>query len=171
MNVSTDGKPVPPWYKQFWPWFLIILPATSVVAGLTMAVIAFNSADTLVNDNYYKDGLAINRQLAQDNEAVRLGLSATMTLDRVSGELLLDIHGDLPATESLKFLMLHPVDEHQDKMFTLSHVGLGRYRADIEQLPMQRYYLRLQSSSAGSWRLNGEMDFSRSDSTILKNNG
>ena len=29
-----------PWYQQFWPWFLILLPASVVVAGLTTLVIA-----------------------------------------------------------------------------------------------------------------------------------
>ena len=25
--------PVTPWYRQAWPWFLISLPATAVIAG------------------------------------------------------------------------------------------------------------------------------------------
>ncbi|MDX2349593.1 MAG: FixH family protein, partial [Porticoccus sp.] len=41
-----------PWYRQFWPWFLMALPGSVVIAGLTTVYIAFNGADTLVNDNY-----------------------------------------------------------------------------------------------------------------------
>ncbi len=37
MIKATDSKP---WYKQFWPWFVISLPATAVVAGLITVVIA-----------------------------------------------------------------------------------------------------------------------------------
>ena len=51
-----------PWYRQFWPWFLIALPATVVVAGLTTWWIAAHKADSLVVDDYYKEGLAINRR-------------------------------------------------------------------------------------------------------------
>ena len=56
-----------PWYRQFWPWFLIALPATVVVAGLTTWWIAAHKADSLVVDDYYKEGLAINRQLRKQN--------------------------------------------------------------------------------------------------------
>ncbi len=29
-----------PWYQQFWPWFVISLPAIAVVAGLATVMIA-----------------------------------------------------------------------------------------------------------------------------------
>ena len=41
-----------PWYKQFWPWFLILLPGTAVVATLYTVVIANQYADDLVVDDY-----------------------------------------------------------------------------------------------------------------------
>ena len=49
-----------PWYRQFWPWFLICLPGSVVVAALTTMYIAHKGADDLVVDEYYKEGLAIN---------------------------------------------------------------------------------------------------------------
>ena len=59
MNNSnvTDDKP---WFKQFWPWFLIILPGTVVIASLATVIIAFKGADDVVSKDYYKEGLAIN---------------------------------------------------------------------------------------------------------------
>ena len=50
---------VKPWYKQFWPWFLIALPAT-VVIWTIMTVIVFtqNSVD-LVTEDYYKKEKAL----------------------------------------------------------------------------------------------------------------
>ena len=37
-----------PWYRQFWPWFIIALPASAVVAGLTTVWIAMQTTDSLV---------------------------------------------------------------------------------------------------------------------------
>jgi hypothetical protein len=72
-NVSTQTDSTvdasKPWYRQFWPWFLIALPATSVVAGLTTLAIAIRNQDSLVRDDWYKDGKAINQSLARDAEA------------------------------------------------------------------------------------------------------
>ena len=35
-----------PWYREFWPWFLMSLPATAVIAGVATVVIAIQSADS-----------------------------------------------------------------------------------------------------------------------------
>jgi len=67
-----------PWYREFWPWFLISLPATAVIAGVTTAAIAATSADGLVVGDYYKAGLAINQTLARDDVAQALALTATL---------------------------------------------------------------------------------------------
>ncbi len=43
-----------PWYKQFWPWFLIILPLSVVVASITTFVVFSNNKVSLVAEDYYK---------------------------------------------------------------------------------------------------------------------
>ena len=48
-------------------------PGLVVVAGIATAVIAFRGADGLVADDYYKQGLGINRQIARDQAARDLG--------------------------------------------------------------------------------------------------
>ena len=63
---------VRPWYKHFWLWFIILLPASVVVASIITVIIAFQNADSLVADNYYKDGLAINQVIARDKAAAQL---------------------------------------------------------------------------------------------------
>ena len=63
MKTLLPGGDTLPWYRQFWPWFLIALPACVVIAAIATALIASRHADDLVADSYYKDGLAINRRL------------------------------------------------------------------------------------------------------------
>ena len=39
-----------PWYRQFWPWFLIVLMAVSVAASITTVVIAYSLGDLEVKE-------------------------------------------------------------------------------------------------------------------------
>jgi hypothetical protein len=44
-----------PWYKQFWPWFIIALPASVVVASFFTLWLAISNPDQLVVDeNEYR---------------------------------------------------------------------------------------------------------------------
>ena len=52
-----------PWYREPWPWILMAGPAIVVVAGFATLAIAVKTDDGLVADDYYKQGLAINRVL------------------------------------------------------------------------------------------------------------
>jgi len=40
-----------PWYKQFWPWFIIALPASAVIAGFYTLWLAISNPDHLVVDD------------------------------------------------------------------------------------------------------------------------
>lgn len=56
MNQSKqNSNPVPghdlPWYKQFWPWFIIALPASAVIAGFYTLWLAINNPDYIVVDD------------------------------------------------------------------------------------------------------------------------
>lgn len=160
-----------PWYRQFWPWFLIALPSTVVVAALITVFIAFKYADDLVIDNYYKEGRAINESLGQDNAATALGLSAEVVFDKVSGEVLVSLVGDGEQPRQLLLRLLHPMSADLDHSLVLASTGAGRYRADLEVVPQQRYYLRLEPAADPLWRLNGELDFRQGHSIHLKSGG
>lgn len=57
-----------PWYRQFWPWFLIFLPASAVIASFATLFIALNNPDPLVRDDWYEHGANINRTLRDGQE-------------------------------------------------------------------------------------------------------
>ncbi len=39
-----------PWFKQFWPWFIIALPASAVIASFFTLWLAVSNPDHLVVD-------------------------------------------------------------------------------------------------------------------------
>jgi len=52
---QADTRPAstepPPWYRQFWPWFIIALPASVVIAGLYTFYLAVSQPVQLVVDD------------------------------------------------------------------------------------------------------------------------
>lgn len=140
--------PAKPWYKQFWPWLIIALPASSVIAGLSTLYIAFNTQDTLVRDDWYKEGTTINRRIELDKNALSLGLSATLTVDDINGELLLDLHSTqsdylYPSQLSMEFI--HPTLAQKDQRITLILTQNGRYHGNLERGLLGKYQLLLSN--------------------------
>lgn len=53
-----------PWWKYGHVWLLISGPAAVVVAALLTAWVAVATNDPVVDENYYRSGIEINKQLA-----------------------------------------------------------------------------------------------------------
>ncbi|MFN3587654.1 MAG: FixH family protein, partial [Moraxellaceae bacterium] len=108
--MTTETPEIRPWYRQFWPWFIMSLPAAAVVAGLTTVWIAVKNQDSVVRDDWYKDGKSINQSFARDDAARARGLSARFTLDGLTGEIAVGLGAtgteDWPAT--LTLALSHP---------------------------------------------------------------
>lgn len=79
--MMQTGNTVIPWYKQLWPWVLIGLPTSVVIASVVTYFLAINGMDSVISKDYYKEGLAVNADLERDKKAVDLGLSADITID------------------------------------------------------------------------------------------
>ncbi|MBT8062655.1 MAG: hypothetical protein HKO64_00875 [Xanthomonadales bacterium] len=61
----TDTEP---WYRQFWPWMLIALPAAAVVACFITLWLALTHADPLViKDSQYQQVRSELRAQAGDD--------------------------------------------------------------------------------------------------------
>lgn len=48
-----------PWYRQLWPWLLIIPPAGAVIGGGLTLYLAVTRPDTLVRKDCVKDGVTM----------------------------------------------------------------------------------------------------------------
>ncbi|HUH39155.1 MAG TPA: FixH family protein [Spongiibacteraceae bacterium] len=155
-----------PWYRQFWPWFLIALPATIVVAGIGMVIIASIGADSLVRDNYYKEGLAINLELGLDRTARDLDVSAALRLDSLVGEMLVRIDGSIP--DQIELVLIHPTQESRDQTLSCRPRGGQDFICTLASAPQGRWYVDLRATAPQAWRLKGEQDFSASDTLQLQ---
>ncbi|MDC3332792.1 FixH family protein [bacterium] len=167
MNTATSNAEPLAWYRQFWPWFLISLPASVVVAGFVTLKIAIDHADSLVIDNYYKEGLAINQSMALDKIASQYGLSAELIVDGMTGEMRIDLkatnNSDFNYPSSLVLKAFHPTNSAQDFEVMLSVRTPGQYMADLEQIRSGLWYIEiapidsLAITDENTWRLKSEM--------------
>jgi hypothetical protein len=118
-----------PWYREPWPWILIALPGTVVVAGIVTAVIAVRGFDGPVAEDYYKQGLAINQELGRSKQARELGIVARLGITGLAdGERLqVDLESALamPPAAALQVRLLHPGRAGEDRVATLSRIEAG----------------------------------------------
>ena len=166
-ETVMNPTPPPPWYRQFWPWALIALPATAVIASIATVIIAVKNPDGLVVGDYYKQGLAINQTLARDRHARFLGLQASGRLDS-SGAVRLDLTGKQPlATQQLKLSLLHPTRANQDQVIGLQLDGDGMYRGKLSPPGPARWHLLLEPKG-GQWRLSGRLHWPQQEQIELR---
>lgn len=162
MNTAAQPKP---WYREPWPWFLISLPATAVIAGIATVWIAATSADGLVVGDYYKAGLAVNQTLARDDAARALALTAT--LKNEADGLTLALGGHLETYPAhLTLTLAHPTRQGMDRTLTLDHAGDGHYRVALPVLPSGKWHAQL-TDSASRWRLSGALHTPFSQPVVL----
>ncbi|MHB0776319.1 FixH family protein [Halomonas sp. WWR20] len=153
--------PPRPWYKEFWPWFLLAILAASVAMGTTFLVLSITSFDGMVEDNYYKKGLAINEILDQEQHAAELNMAAALNIDDLTGDITVELQGD-SRPEQLQLNLIFPAQGRQDQSILLQRVRDGHYVGQIPRQLEYRWYVQLQpvaQDGPPEWRLNGEAHF------------
>lgn len=150
--VIEPSKPVS-WLK--FPWLLLwALPALSVIGGVSMLIIAIRHGDSMVKDDYYRQGLAYNTQQQADRAAAKHHLQAALVT--VNQQLLLTLSAEqLPELpEQLELHLSHPTEQAADQRLLLQRQSAQQYL--LTSLPDIRtnWYLQLQPAD-GSWRLRG----------------
>lgn len=163
MTMSMNDKP---WYRQRWPWLLMLPPTVAIVAGVITTWIAVVTSDGLVEDDYYKQGLAVNQRLARDEAAQRLGVGAELMLagDGRRLRVLLRLSGEAPAELQLK--LAHPTRQGYDQTVSLRRDADGLYSATIEQ-PINGRRIVILEPPAGDWRLVGDWAADRAEAISL----
>ncbi|MGD2139617.1 MAG: FixH family protein [Burkholderiales bacterium] len=152
MNIRTLEKPGTPWYREPWPWILIGLPLSAVIAGIATLIIAIQHEDGLVAEDYYKQGLAINRVLARESRASELGLTANLMFAADQVRIRLQGSGQFP--DRLRARFVHPTRAGEDREITMDATAPGWYEGTLP--PLAEGHWRVQIEDAQStWRMTG----------------
>ena len=155
-----------PWYRQRWPWLLMLPPAVAIVAGAVTIWIAVLTSDGLVEDDYYKQGLGVNQRLARDEAAKRLGVGADLMLAADGRSLRALIRSDGPLDAEIGLKLMHPTRKGYDQEARLQRQDDGLYLAAFAQPVNGRRIVTLESL-AGDWRLVGDWDAAKDDAVAL----
>lgn len=137
-----------PWYRNPWPWILMAGPAAALVGGVITAWMAVASSDGLVAEDYYKQGLAINKVLAREETARALGISAEIAVE--SGMLKVKLVGQAP--EALFVQLAHATRSGYDQRLRLAPAGAGVYEAQLPPLPPGHWRVVIEDPRS-TWRI------------------
>ena len=140
------------WYSEPYVWLLIAFPMLAVIGGFITLVLAIDSNDGLVVDDYYREGLMINRVLDRDREAARLQLSAVLKLapERDSFVLNLRGNGQFTAPAALRVGFLHATRKGHDRHVIAYKSKDGSYSSGIQPLIRGHWYVQIETNH---WRL------------------
>jgi hypothetical protein len=152
--MSREDAEPRPWYRQPWPWLLMVPPAGAVVGGVAMVILAVNMPADLVVADYSRIEELTHERFARDARAAEIGATANAADGRAVVAVTLG-PGIAPVPPALQLALQHAARQSADVTVTLARVGANVYSAYFE-LATGRYDLEL-SPPDGSWRLAGSL--------------
>lgn len=153
--VPRQGHQPEPWYRQFWPWFLIALPGSVIIASAVTVWLAVRTPNPMVVDDYSRIARSTELRLERDQAAAALGVRAEIRLYAGADLVEVRLHPETVAPDSLQLRLSHPLVEERDQVLQLVRVP-GGWSASLEP-PDGRWYVQLYPGD-NSWRLAGELE-------------
>jgi len=148
-------KPVPPWYRHPEPWLLLMAPLAAVIGGYPTLWLALNSNHSLVVDDYYREGRAINQTFARDAQAERLGLMARWQVDPLRNVARLSLSAESAefiAPERMNIRLVHATKAALDHHLTLARIDTDQWEAPFAPPIRGRWTIQVEDP-ARNWRL------------------
>ena len=150
--MQQDTKP---WYKQLWPWILIAIPVATALKAVHTVYIMQQHTPDLVVDDYYKEGRAINMQLAKYREAALRNLQATILIAGDKAIVRFAENAVLEGEVHLDFY--HPTLAARDFALDAERSGELLYVANLPLSPTGKWQL-VVSDASKEWKLRAELN-------------
>ncbi|WP_196137946.1 FixH family protein [Aliikangiella sp. G2MR2-5] len=154
-----------PWYKEFWPWLVFSIPFLTVVAGVATYFIAADQPHSMVKDNYFKEGLAINRAIKKVNAAKELNLVAEIKLDRSNGLISAKLNQDIQSNQ-ITILLSHPTRSERDHQIPLDGISQSEYIGQLPELSKAYWYIQISPNSE-QWILKSRFHYPESENLTI----
>ena len=144
------------WYQEPFVWFLIAIPLSSVLVGMVMLWFAVDTDDGLVVDDYYKQGLAINKKLDRDVVARQYALDSTLRFVHAFDQIhvALNARDKFTYPTEIRLGLYHATRKGFDREMTLTRISDTGYSGPLPELTAGRWYVTLFHDH---WRLIGVM--------------
>ena len=144
------------WYREPIMWLVIAFPLTAVIVGFVSLALAIRSDDGMVEDDYYKQGMTINRVLARDKAAAAQDLTGTEELDAARHELQVRLTARQTMTlpDNIQIKLMHATRAGFDRSLVLPRQPDGTYRAPLPEFVPGHWDVQL---TAQDWRLTGSL--------------
>ena len=146
------------WWQHPEPWLLSVAPLAAVIAGSVTWWLAAHTTDSLVVDDYYRQGKAINLTLARDDEAARRGINGLLRFDAVGRELILSLAespGGPGFPELVRLDLTHSTRAELDQHLLLRRGPDGLWRSAFAAPATGRWRLQV---GEGRWRLQRSVE-------------
>ena len=157
-DPRPDDSPAPnkrPAWREPMVWLVAALPIASVIAGISLLVIAVRSggADTVADPVQRTAQIQVS-DLGPDELARQRQLTAIVRVGAGVIEVL-PVTGDFDHGAPLRLALHHPTLASADRELLLQPTELG-WRAKVDLDASHDWKLRV-SAADGSWRLRGRM--------------
>lgn len=152
------------WYKE--PWLLLVVggPLIVVCASIFTGVLAWRGSDKVVAEDYYKQGLMINKDLQRDATARELQLSASLSLDLAANRLKMSLSANKNLADIVQ-VSLASSDGRANSVtevirrLPMKQVKRGEYEGDINVAAnfsiatVKLLHVKVETTE---WRLTGD---------------
>ena len=145
-----------PWYKEPFVWMVIFFPTMAVIGGMITIRFAIVSNDGVLVDDYYKQGLEINRSFERDKAATAYGLIADVKFNPSQKVVHLHLYANdnFQYPDNIVATFQHHTRQGFDTEITFKRIANDTYTADFPELVAGRWYLQLADKD---WRLTNSV--------------
>jgi hypothetical protein len=152
------------WYKE--PWLLLVVggPLIVVCASIYTGILAWRGSDKVVAEDYYKQGLMINKDLQRDAKARELQVSAMISLDLAANRLKMSLSANQVLPDTVQMSLASSGGKTTSvteviRRLPMKQVRPGEYEGDINAdsnfsiATGKLLHIKIETTE---WRLTGD---------------